>query len=206
MATYAYYQLNNATAADKLKTLCANLLRYGAAAQTYKGYRTDALVDSAMTDAHRAYLTDLDTVTFGNNNQNLSDLDNPTVQWVGKTLLLDSKITLRYVVNMANYTGKIEDLSLRVRYTNYKGEEVTAVVTGAQPYGTTAGRYSFDFDGLLAAELRCAVSAAVYAGDTRLSGTMIYSVDSYGSNFDGTLGDLCKSMLAYSDVALAYFS
>ena len=206
VATYAYAQLDNNAAADKLKALCANLLRYGAAAQTYKGYRTDALVDSNMTDAHRAYLTDLDTVTFGNNNQNLSDLANPTILWVGKTLLLDSKVTLRYVINTENYTGKIEDLSLHIRYTNYKGEEKTAVVTNAQPYGATAGRYSFDFDGLLAAELRCALSAAVYAGDTRLSGTMIYSVDSYGSTASGTLGDLCKSMLAYSDVALAYFS
>jgi hypothetical protein len=49
IATYAYNQLNKGNASKALKTLCADLLRYGAAAQTYKGYRTDALATEALT-------------------------------------------------------------------------------------------------------------------------------------------------------------
>ena len=206
VATYAYAQLAKASASDKLKALCASLLRYGASAQIYKNYRTDSLADSAMTDAHRAYLTELSAVTFGNNNRELGDLNSPVVLWVGKSLLLDSKVTLRYVMNAASYTGRIEDLTLRISYRDYTGAEKTATVTGAQPYGTAQGRYCFDFDGLLAAELRCVLSAAVYSGNTRLSNTLEYSVDTYGNNKTGTLDSLCRALIAYSDSALSYFN
>ncbi|MBP3412759.1 MAG: endonuclease [Oscillospiraceae bacterium] len=206
VAKYAYAQLAKTDVADKLKALCANLLRYGAAAQSFKSYRTDALVDQTMTAEDRAFLTDLDTVSFGNYNRDLGDLNAPVVLWVGKSLLLDSKVTLRYVFNAANYSGSVEELSLRVTYKDYKGETKTATVTGAQPYGTVAGRYSFDFDGLLAAELRSVLHAAVYAGETQVSNTLEYSVDTYGNNKEGTLGTLCKALIAYSDVALAYFA
>ncbi len=92
IADYAYSQLNKDGAPEALKTLCADLLRYGFAAQSFKGYRTDSPVDASMTQAHRAYLSDAETVTFGNNNQVLADLDDPTATWLGKVLDLDSKV------------------------------------------------------------------------------------------------------------------
>ncbi|MBR6826301.1 MAG: hypothetical protein IKM59_07115, partial [Oscillospiraceae bacterium] len=70
---------------------------------------------------------------------------------------------------------------------------------------TVEGRYSFDFDGLLAAELRTVLSAAVYAGDTRLSNTLEYSVDTYCKGKPGTLGTLCQALMAYADSSKAYF-
>ena len=66
IARYAYAQLDKPTTADSLKALCADLLRYGSKAQIFKSYRTDSLVDAAMTEAHRAYLSDIEAVTFGN--------------------------------------------------------------------------------------------------------------------------------------------
>ncbi|MBQ2445271.1 MAG: hypothetical protein II272_02395 [Oscillospiraceae bacterium] len=205
VSTYAYSQLNKANASDTLKALCANLLQYGSAAQTYKGYRTDSYADAAMTDSHRAYLTDLGTVSFNNHNVTLEDLSNPTVVWQGKSLNLDSKITIKYVVNLSSYTGRIQDLNLRVNYQDYNGNEKTAVLENIQPYGSNGSWYSFDFDGLLAAELRQVVSAAVYEGDTRVSKTLEYSADSYGNGKSGNLLQVCKAMVAYSDSALAYF-
>ncbi len=206
VATYAYGQLDKASASEELKTLCANLLRYGTEAQIYKEYRTDALADSAMTELHRSYLADLEQVTFGNHNETLSDLANPSVKWVGKGLLLDSKVTLRYIIDPTGYSGKVEDLSLHIRYTDCEGREQTAILTNPQPYSSVAGRYSFDFDGLLAAELRSVLSATVYAGEECVSQTMVYSVDTYGNNKTGQLGILCKALIAYSDSALAYFN
>jgi hypothetical protein len=206
VATYAYNQLNKATTAENLKALCANLLRYGAAAQTFKGYRTDALADMELTEEQKSYLVNLDTVTFGNHNKDLADLNTPAVLWVGKSLLLDSKVVLRYVVDTASYKGNAEALTLRVTYQDYMGQEKTVTVSDPQPYGTTAGRYSFDFDSLLAAELRSVVHATVFAGDTQVSNTMEYSVDTYGNNKTGTLGILCKALMAYSDCAKTYFT
>ncbi len=206
VSTYAYAQLSKASSTEELKTLCANLLRYGAAAQTYKAYRTDALADEAMTEVHRSYLCDLETVPFGSTNAVLEDLDAPMIQWAGKALNLESKVVLRFIMDTASYSGQVEDLSLHIRYLDYTGAEQTKVLTAPTPYGSSKSYYAFDFDGLLAAELRTDVSVTVYAGDTRLSNTMLYSAATYGSNKTGALRTLCQALLAYSDAALAQFT
>ena len=206
VATYAYSQLNKASSTETLMTLCANLLRYGTAAQIYKGYRTDALADSAMTDIHRSYLCDLETVEFGTTNSTLSDLFFPSVTWAGKSLSLESKVVLRFIMNASSYSGSVEELTLRVSYTDYTGAKKTVVLTDPTVYDSAKSYYSFDFDGLLAAELRSDVSVAVYAGQRRISQTMEYSAATYGANKTGTLRTLCQALLAYSDAALSQFS
>ena len=205
VADYAYAQLAKAQAAHSLKALCADLLYYGSCAQIYKNYRTDALADGAMTEEQRSYLSNSDAVTFGNNSSILDDVDDPIITWVGKSLSLESKVILKFVVDTASYEGFVEDLSLRVSYTDYKGEAKTLILTDPQVYGTGSTRYVFDFDGLLAAELRSVVEVAVFEGDTQLSSTLRYSADTYGNNKTGTLLTLCKALMAYSDSALAYF-
>jgi len=205
VATYAYSQMNKPTVAAELKTLCADLLRYGAAAQTFKGYRTDAPVDKDMTLEQVLYLSDMSGLQFGDNYKVLNDVTTPLITWTGKALVLDSKVTLKFVFNAAQYAGSVENLKLKVTYTNYAGQTVTTEVTGAQVYNANAGLYAFDFDGLLAAELRTVVTVAVYAGNTQVSPSMCYSADSYGNGRTGTLLDLCKALIAYSDSALAYF-
>ncbi len=206
IAQYAYAQLNKDTTADSLKALCAALLRYGKEAQVFKSYRTDAFVDAAMTEAHKAYLSDAEAVTFGSNNQVLADLQAPAVTWVGKALDLDSKVCLKYVFTPATYTGAVEDLVLKVRYVNHSGEAVEVILTDPVLYNSAMNSYAFTFDGLLAAELRTVLDAAVYAGDTRLSQTLRYSPDTYGNGKTGQLLTLCKALFAYSDTAKAYFA
>ena len=206
IAQYAYTQLGKEDCAPKLKVLCAELLRYGSAAQSFKDYRTDALADRDMTPEQKALLTELTAVSFGSNNRQLGDHSSPTVPWVGKSLILDSKVTLRYVVDLSAYSGSIESVSIRVRYTDYSGKEKTAVLTNARAYGAGENYYSFDFDGLLAAELRTILHAAVYVGDSQVSHTLEYSVDTYGANKTGSLGTLCRALMAYSDSANAYFT
>ncbi len=206
VADYAYSQLSKGASSETLKKLCVDLLRYGASAQIYKDYRTDTLADRLLTEEQKALLTDLETVTFGDHNSELGTVAQPVVKWVGKSLILDSKITLRFVADASAYTGNVEDLSVKVRYTDYTGQEKTAVLTHGEPYGTTEGRYSFDFDGLLAAEFRSVLHVAVYVDNTQLSDTLEYSADSYGRTFKpGTLLTLCKATIAYCDSAKNYF-
>ena len=206
VATYAYNQLAKGNASQSLKTLCAELLRYGAKVQLYKGYRTDSLADAAMTAEQTALLADLDSVTFGQNNETLDDLVAPAVTWAGKSLILDTKVTLRMVADLSEYAGKAEDLAVRVTYTNLEGNVVTVTVTDATVYNASKNYYAFDFSGLRAAELRTVLSAAVYAGDVRVSPTMEYSMDSYGNGRNGTLLTLCQALVAYADSARDYFA
>ncbi|MBR4308354.1 MAG: endonuclease/exonuclease/phosphatase family protein [Oscillospiraceae bacterium] len=206
IADYAYSQLNKTNTTDKLRTLCADLLRYGAKAQIYKNYRTESLVDSAMTDAHSAYLSDIEAVTFGNVNEDLQDLANPAVTWVGKSLNLDSKVCLKFVFKTTASAGKLSDLCLRVSYKDRNGEVKTAILTESEVYNEATQLYSFTVDSLLAAELRSVVSVQIYAGETPVSTTLRYSPDTYGNGKTGTLLNLCKALFAYSDSAKAYFT
>ena len=205
VATYAYNQLSKAGATKALRTLCADLLVYGSAAQTFKGYRTDAPVDSAMTEADRAYCSNTEATTFGNNNSLMDDVDIPDITWVGKSLSLESKVVVKFIFDTTAYSGKVEDLTLRITYANYAGETKTVTLTDPTPYSTVAGRCSFDFDGLLAAELRTVADVAIFAGETQVSSTLRYSADTYGNGKTGTLLALCKALFAYSDSAKAYF-
>jgi hypothetical protein len=205
IADYAYTQLNKDTSAESLKILSANLLRYGTLTQEYKNYCTDNLPDARLTEAQRGLLTDLNGITFETVNRTLDDLADPKVTWSGKSLILDSKVTLRYVVDLTA-CETTDNITLRIRYKDHAGTEQTAVLTQAEPYGAVEDYYSFDFSGLLAAELRTVLQAAVYAGDTQISNTLEYSVDTYGNNKTGTLDTLCRALMAYSDAAKAFFA
>ena len=206
IADYAYSQMNKAGMPESLKILCADLLRYGAKAQIFKSYRTDNLADANMTEAYKAFLSDIDTVTFGNTNTVLNDLGGATVTWAGKALDLASKVTLKFIINPTNHKGDAENLTLRLTFTAISGETKTVILEGAELYNAERNYYAFSFDGLLAAELRTVVSAQVYEGETPVSATLQYSGDTYGNNKTGSLGELCKALFAYSDSAKVYFA
>ncbi len=206
VATYAYDMLNSSSD-TKMLTLCADLLRYGAEAQRFKKYRSDALVDAAMTEAQRAYLSATENLSFTATDSFLGDLANPTISWVGKTLDLGSKIGMKFVFNTKNYSGDIANLSMKVSYMGGNGEIKTAILTGAEAYGSYGSYYSFTFYGMLASELRTVMDVAIYEGGTQLSETLRYSAESYASkNTSGALADLCNALFAYSDSAKAYFT
>ncbi len=205
ISDYAYSQLSKTSAPDTLKTLCANLLRYGAKAQIFKNYRTTALADSNMTEAHRAYLSDTEAVTFGNTNTVLNDLPNAPIAWAGKGLDLDSKVCLKFIFNPAGFSGDLADLTLKVSYKDLFGEEMNLTLTDPQDYSGNGLLYAFTLDALLASELREVVSVQIFQGTTPVSATLRYSADTYGNNKKGDLLELCKALIAYSDSAKAYF-
>ncbi len=206
IASYACSQLNKTETGEALKTLCADLLRYGAKAQIFKGYRTDSLADGAMTEEQKAYLSDIDAVTFGNTNTVLNDLENAPIAWAGKVLNLESKVALKFVFRSAGYEGDLSRLTLRISYLDAYGNTKTGESPTAELYNEALGYYAFTVDSLLAAELRSVVSVQIYEGDTPVSCTLQYSADTYGNNKTGTLLDLCKALFAYSDSAKAYFT
>ncbi len=206
IADYAYSQLKKTEAAEALKDLCAELLRYGAAAQSFKNYRTDALADGAMTPQDLDRLTNLEEVIFGNTNRVMNDLKDAPVTWAGKVLNLESKVELKFVFDPGIYVDNISALTLRIAYTDVNGQAKTLTLEDAKLYNDAMGVYAFTLDRLLAAELRSVISAQVYAGDTPVSCTLQYSPDTYGNGKTGLLLNLCKALFAYSDSAMKYFT
>ena len=205
IAQYGYSQLSRPTVPEALKSLCAELLRYGAKAQMFKGYRTDSLADADMTEADRAYLSHMDDISFGDTDRELEGPDYAPIQWVGKALDLEAKVCLKFIFSMGSYTGKLEDLSLRVTYEDIRGEERTLTLSNGELYHSDLGYYVFTVDTLSAAELRSVVTVQIYAGETPMSHTLEYSADTYGKGKPGALGDLCKALFAYADSAKNFF-
>ncbi len=206
VADYAYSQLGKSTTTLSLKTLCADLLRYGTNAQIFKAYRTDALADSKMTEEYRSYLSDTEALSFGNTNVTENDLENATFEWAGKVLNLESKVTLRFVFRSAGYTGDLTGLTARMTYEDINGETKTVLLKKPELYNESLGLYVFTTDALLAAELRTVVSVQIFEGNTPVSCTLRYSADTYANGKTGTLLELCKALFAYSDSAKAYFT
>ena len=206
VATYAYAMLNSSND-TKMLTLCADLLRYGAEAQSFKKYRLDSLVDAAMTAEQRAYLSNTDTLSFTATDSLLGDAELPFITWVGKTLDLGSKVGMKFVFSTANYGADVSNLSLRVSYLGSNGETKTVTLTNAEAYGSNGSYYSFTFYGLLASELRTIVDVAICEGDLQLSETLRYSAETYAAKTGGTtLENLTKALFAYSDSAKAFFA
>ena len=205
VADYAYAQLNKAETSAELKAICANLLRYGAEAQTYKAYNTDKLADAAMTEEQKSYLTDLEAVVLENKAQAMGDVEG-TALWAGKALVLDTKVTVKTVFDLSAFEGDVEALNLRVSYTNCAGQLCTLAVTEVEVYNAEKALYSFNVDTLDAADLRSVLTMALYEGETQISETQLYSAESYCAGKIGALGNVCKALMAYSDAANAYFA
>ena len=158
-----------------------------------------------MTEAHRASLSDLQAVTFGNTNRVLDNLPDAPIAWVGKGLDLDSKVCLKFIFDPVDFMGDLADLTLRVSYQDVYGDERHLTLTEPLPYDSDRGLYAFTLDTLLASELREVVSVQIFHGETPVSATLQYSADTYGNNKNGPLLDLCKALIAYSDSAKSYF-
>lgn len=123
-----------------------------------------------------------------------------------KSLLLDSKVTIRYILDLTGFTGEVSELFMILTYEDLNGEEKTVTLENPVLYNEKLGYYSLDFDGLLAAELRQPVRATAYCGEKAVTGTLEYSASTYGKGKTGELGDLCMCLMSYSDSAKTYFA
>ncbi|MBR6826530.1 MAG: hypothetical protein IKM59_08300, partial [Oscillospiraceae bacterium] len=118
----------------------------------------------------------------------------------------ESKVALKVVFKANGYEGSMEELKLKVSYTDIDGNVKTVVLDHAEVYSQSAGTYSFTVDTLLAAELRAVLDIQIYHGNTPVSQVLRYSPDTYGNGKTGALGNLCKALFAYSDSAKVYFT
>ena len=86
------------------------------------------------------------------------------------------------------------------------GKEKYAVLKELEVYHEASNRYAFNFNGLLAAELRVVMRTTVYEEETQISETMTYSIDAYGNSRTDTILTLVQVMITYSDSAKSFFS
>lgn len=194
IAQYCMNQLAeyNGEKAEKLRTLLVDLLSYGAAAQEYTGYKTDALVNAALTQEQKAWGTADEPAK--QNDLTLSALENIRANWVGAALYLreTSRIRLHFT----------SDVAQNVKVVVTAGEQTWTL--GEEDLLVSGNHYYVYFDQVGAQDMRTVYHFTVYAGDTQLSQTLTYSVATYASNATGAVKPLTDALMRYSDAAVEY--
>ncbi len=185
----------------KLRTLLVDLLNYGAEAQAYTSYNTDNLVNADLTDTQKAWGTMTDVVTQSDKDLKYKVIDNPTVKWKGAGLYLEESATLRFTIQ----TDNIKDLVVKATCGT------TTVEIPASRFVKRDGSedtYYVYVRGFNVTKMRDTVYLTVLNGDTEVSNTICYSVESYANvqigGSDTALSNLLIAMIKYGDATKAY--
>ena len=192
----------DAKAAPKLKTLIADLILYGSAAQQYVGYKTDALVKDQFAEAVAAYATKTVPNATSVSNGKYKEIANPTVSLTGASLNLSEAVAIQLQFTATNVKG----LTAQVRDTNGK---LLATLT-EEEITKSGSTYTLFYKGLNAGEMRKPVFITFYdASGTAVSNTLRYSVESYVAivhqyGGDAKLVALLDAMLNYGISAEIY--
>lgn len=202
VATYCYSMLDKCSGEQyaKFRTLLVDMLHYGAKAQEYAAYRTDALCNAALTEEQLAWGTKDCRELVSVQNKEYVPVENPTVLWKGAGLNLRESVAIRFKIEAESY----EDLVVKF---SMAGKEWTV---GAESFDHRKdGCYVF-FRGLNAAQMSETVYATVYRNGEQVSHTICYSVESYAYNMQNDtipyLSELVQRMICYGDSARNYIS
>lgn len=175
----------------KLIALLSDLLSYGAAAQVYTGYKTDALVTSGLDLTPTAF-TALDgkKVSFTGEKSEAAD-------WYSATLGLANDLSMRFTFTAQSVDGLSVDVTINGR---------TQTFTKFESAGD--GRYAVTFRGIKATEFDDAVTAVFKQNGTPIGRTVTYSVNTYISNThacdNASLAALVQALYNYGASAEAY--
>lgn len=187
-----------------LRTLLVDLLNYGAESQAYtneKGitsYNTDEFANADLTEAQISYGTRGSMPVISVQNLKQEVIENPSVKWKSAGLYLDEETTLRFKIQSDN----IENLFVKAVCG-----ETTLEIPSDKFVKCDENIYYVYIRGINATQMRDAVDLTVYNGETAVSNTIRYSVETYASKQIGgeaTLSGLLTAMMKYGDSANAY--
>ena len=200
IAQYCYNMLKNYSGDEyaKLRTLIVDLLQYGAQSQLYTGHNTDNLVNAALTAEQLSWGT-AGTPTLQNVlNTKYETVENPIAQWKGAGLLLNNAVIMKLKFTADDIKGltvkiRTEDDEWTIESADFKKED---------------GLYYVTFAGLGAGQMSENVYLTIYKGETAISNTARYSIESYAygkqNGEDAKLSALVNAMMNYGNSARDY--
>ena len=208
---YVTNMLNKSTDAG-LRTMLVDLLNYGAAAQSYYGYNAANLVNAGLTEEQQSYATQGDPTL--STCRALIQNEGATVSFKSCTLYMKEKVSINYYLNLANYTGDVDDLCVKISYTDENGKAWTQTIDSSELlYKEYNGSYYYvaNFSALNAMQMRTECRAEVFSKATgeRISNTLLYSIESFAyskaNDPDTGLAALVNAMMKYGNAVEAYF-
>ncbi|MBR7162811.1 MAG: leucine-rich repeat domain-containing protein, partial [Clostridia bacterium] len=206
---YAYSQLERSTN-PKLNTLLVDMLNYGASAQIYFDYNTNALVNADLTEEQKAYATKEVPEAVSDVRVVENDRGKYIFDIKGATLSLENIIKIDVVVEI---NCNLEDFGVVVSYKNLDGSAMIKEISGSQ-LEKIAGHdnlYRISFAEYGVAQIGDIVNFRLVEhidGGAQVRYT--YSIESYiATAFERTtnvtLHALLEAMMKYGESARAFF-
>lgn len=186
----------------ELMTLAVDLLNYGTLHQYYTGHNTGNLINGDLTAAQKAYGTmaapSLQNVT----NVQYEVVENPTAKFNSATLMLENAVVIRWTLTCEDLT----DVSVKIKVAD---ETYIVDASEFEVADAAANKYYIYCYELTATQFREPVDATIYRGDTVISNTLRYSVESYAASKQNDTGiaylaDIVKAIITYGDSAYSY--
>ena len=213
---------------QKWYTIFVDLLNYGSAGQTFKGYHADSLINrnligyrnisnlKPVIDAENAKLdcpvTALNDYIREVNDDNFRKIDNPEAEYMGIQLVLGSVIAMKYHFNIADPAGKY----VRVLHYDSNGNKVSdPVYIPAEEFLSENGHYAVMYKDLKANQMRDLVYFTVVDSEkkpigstTRFSIVSEYYIRKNQMENPGFLSDSDKEyvqeLVAYEKAMMIY--
>lgn len=202
VSAYAYAMLEKCGSNQyaRLRTLLVDLLNYGAAAQIYQNYKTDDLVNADLTDTQKSWASSQELNLTNVTDKACDIVDNPAVEWKSVGLQLNNSVAVRYKFA----TDNADDIQLKVACGKSEW------LYGAESFVDNGdGTYTFVFNDLNADKMQKDIYITAMSGDTAVSNTMRYSVESYAKQIqdsmpNSNLRKLTDAMMRYGISASNY--
>ena len=213
---------------QKWYTIFVDLLNYGSAGQTFKGYHADSLINRNLIgyrnisnlrpviDAENAKLDcpvrALDDYIREVNDDKFRKIDNPEAEYKGIQLVLGSVIAMKYHFNIADPAGKY----VRVLHYDSNGNKVSdPVYIPAEEFLSENGHYAVMYKDLKANQMRDLVYFTVVNSEkepigstTRFSIVSEYYIRKNQMENPGSLSDSDKEyvqeLVAYEKAMMIY--
>lgn len=220
VAKCAMAVLNSAGYSAEFKTLAVDMLNYGAAAQSYFGYRTDNLANRSLTGAQKALGTSTDVALADGKTK--YGTDSEEVKFSSVSLTLESAVWLNYKVSVAQRDGAVID-SVVLLYDDEFSDvtdwetrrEANELKTAAMTLDGAI--YTGSIQDIVAKELRkpyyTQVRVGYRNGDTvayAYSSVLKFAISDFAcaARQQGSSGlkPLSEALMRYGDAAAAYFN
>lgn len=200
---YIVPQLNKSTS-EVYKKFLVELMYYGAAAQVYNNWKTDKPMTDELTDEQKA-LHDTSAPTLTNiTNTKQVEIANAKTTWRAVNVEYGS-VTVMLLKTKA-YTPTA-DLKAVVQVAGEPQQRVYYYSENPEYFVKENGGICFRFEECNANKLRSAVDVTLYEGDTAITNTIRYSVESYcATRKEGTtIYPFTQQLMRYANAAIAQF-
>ncbi len=190
--SYILRQLREKDYSQEFRTLCIDLLNYGAAAQETFGYNTSDLANKDLTAEELAE----GTQTVADYADKLT-VSGTTAAYYGTAYLLETRISMSTAVR-GSYLG--DGCYALVSYTDHTGTAKENIRLEGRKNNSV---YEFFLDEIVVADGRCLLTIEFYKADGTKVLTVQDSMEGYTAR-NAEYYPLAEKMLAFSDSAYNY--